>query len=361
MPFCVFNQNGITILNEINTIISMNINFKSMIFISNNDELYVKGDNTAYQLGMNTRKERFNVLAKNGFHNDVALVSNGFNNRHAFIYTNDDRLYGYGGNWDMQLGYFTSKTEVLTSKMIGYNFDSKIIQIECSKTFSLFLTLNGLVYGCGRNDNGNLLTRKHSFRNGITCFDILKQYKIVQIMVSERTSFVLDSNGVMYSFGANNSGELGIGMKELKRFNIVTNNAMIMSCGLYHVGFITNNYDLYMFGNNGFGQTGVNNEYKFINKPTRLYGKYSDLKCGGNHTIIKRNDNEFYGFGFNKNYRCLVKSKSNNILKPTKICIDSIKTKIGSNNDIIGFIPSGYDTYILQRYHVKSSKKCVIM
>ena len=80
------------------------------------------------------------------------LISFGICNDHVFIKTNDNKLIGFGNNEKNQLGivddiqYYDAQSPLL----IQFKFNAPLKTIACGDGHTLFLTINGTVYGCGQ-------------------------------------------------------------------------------------------------------------------------------------------------------------------------------------------------------------------
>jgi len=77
------------------------------------------------------------------------------NKYHGFIIDVDNNVYGFGANQWGQLG-LGHDDEVEGLHLIEYFKNIKIKQISCGNFHSLFLTDDGFIYSCGKNDHGQL-------------------------------------------------------------------------------------------------------------------------------------------------------------------------------------------------------------
>uniref|UniRef100_A0A6B2LS24 Uncharacterized protein n=1 Tax=Arcella intermedia TaxID=1963864 RepID=A0A6B2LS24_9EUKA len=87
------------------------------------------------------------------------------------------------------------------------------IQVAMSSDHSLILDDDHSLYGCGLNLSGQLglghfRNQMELVKNNLMCG------KIVRIACGETHSMALLSDGSLYSWGQNSSGQLGIGSKE---------------------------------------------------------------------------------------------------------------------------------------------------
>jgi len=95
-------------------------------------------------------------------------------------------------------------------------------------------------------------------------------------------------------------------------------------CGSFHSLVITEQGEAYTFGHNGYGNLGNNEvcEWGTGNpQPHRVAipGKIINGACGWNHNVLLTEDNEIFTFGDNANKQCSKTSQKNVIKIPTKL------------------------------------------
>ena len=289
---------------------------------------------------------------------DINFISRGSYNEHFFITTKNNKLYSFGSNIHSQAGW--KKGEYSSSPiLIDYDFLSPLKQIECGKRHTLLLTQNGIVYGCGSNEMGQLLlSNKDNYL--ITKLPALENMFITQIGCAMATSYAVNNDNKLITFGSDLLGQIGVKNAKENDINIVKiNDVDHINVGRYHVGFVTKNYTGYVFGNNQSSQCTAEPKSVLTNRvsnsgveePIIILNdiKCVDVKCGGYHTIIKTINNEYYSCGYNDGNICLIfDTDSNEIYSPTKISLKHIYKKTKSKKPIIDIIPCDYKTIILQ-------------
>lgn len=136
-----------------------------------------------------------------------------------------------------------------------------------SKFHSVFLAKNGQVYTCGFGLDGRLGHETEATLVVPKLVDKLKDTKIVQIAASRNNTYLVSSDGNIYSCGSNEFKQLGqvgvqkaltpkkIGLpKRLKGKSIRQ-----VECSRFHCAILTSSNELYTFGLNA-GQLGHPNE-----------------------------------------------------------------------------------------------------
>ena len=132
----------------------------------------------------------------------------------------------------------------------------------------------------------------------------------------------------------------------------------LFDCGRHHVGCISTDKQLYMFGHNLLGQLGRTPPQLGQQMDTIYHVKgkqgiicIDNIKCGDSHTIAKTIDNEYYSFGDNrKNQLCIEPQTYTRtyISRPKLMDIEYIKKLTKCNGNIIDIIPGNCVTFILQ-------------
>ena len=321
------------------------INSHGLFLIHDSNELWL---NDSAQTTVNKHVKRHNYLIKNIYFMDERTpntISNGLSNNHCFVYTIKGELYGFGYNYRQQI--IKGDNSFVEPTLIKYDFDSRIIQIECGFQHSLFLTSNGNVYGSGDNDCYQL-SSNHSSDNQYDISKIYDKRDIIRIRCALRASCLLTKNGTLLCVGS-----LAKTQNKMDKLVGIDSDIRVKTfdCGGYHAGCVTSDNLVYTFGDNKYGQLGVNSTQGYIEKPTKVNvkkkskDKIVNVRCGSNYTIIKTTNN-YYTFGY-KTY--LNEHSWTFIRKPILLDVSYIKAQTGLNGDIIDIIPAYFTSLILQK------------
>ena len=135
---------------------------------------------------------------------------------HNMVLTSDGAVYTWGWNYHGQLGNNTktNSNTIVAVQTIGTPLaGKKIVKIAAGQGHSLALTGDGIVYTWGRNDTGQLgnnATTDAMLPVAVTVTGTPMNNKtIVEIASGARHSLAIDSNGKVYAWGHNSSGQLG--------------------------------------------------------------------------------------------------------------------------------------------------------
>ncbi len=177
-----------------------------------------------------------------------------------------------------------------------------IIQISAGSYHTLALTNEGLIYSFGKNDYGQLGLGNYDNINIPTL--VLKINNIIQISAGYNHSLALTNTGKIYSWGINSTGQLGLGDNDDR--NIPTlisnlNNIIQISAGARHSLALSNEGKIYSFGYNYYGQLGLG-DYKWNNIPTLVTeapNNIIQISAGTKHSLCLTNNGYICSFGKN--------------------------------------------------------------
>ncbi|RXN09138.1 putative E3 ubiquitin- ligase HERC4 [Labeo rohita] len=165
----------------------------------------------------------------------------------------------------------------------------QVIQITCGDHHSMALTNNSQLFVWGENSHGQLgLKKDHPGSPSAQHVESLSGIPVAQISAGGDHSFVLSLSGVVFGWGKNSAGQLGLGdttdrhvptiINSLQRKKIVS-----ISCGGEHTATLSKGGAVFTFGSGGSGQLG-HNSLKDEHCPrvvAELWGsKVSEVTCG---------------------------------------------------------------------------------
>ena len=296
------------------------------------------------------------------FDMNIDLLSNGLTNSDYFMYNyNDNILYKCGYDYSNKIGkdLYEIGNDLYDANsvhtIIHHNFKSPLMDIKCGEYFALFLTINGNVFGCGNNDWGQLNRYNKKIPSNVSrdnnIVNIMDRNNITSINCCKNTSYMLNNNNILMSCGDNDNGLLGSNYYKYSyspELQYVLDGTRIKSfdCGIEHIGCISSDNELYMFGHNKWGQCSYkNSNHLYINIKI---DNIVSIKCGSYHNIIKTNNNEYYSFGKNDEQQLLLNINDHRIYIPTLISVHFIYNLIGNQSKIIDIIPGNDESFILQ-------------
>ncbi|XP_021561569.1 X-linked retinitis pigmentosa GTPase regulator-like [Carlito syrichta] len=175
------------------------------------------------------------------FKNDVPThLSCG--DEHTAIVTENNKLYVFGSNNWGQLGLGTKAT-VYKPTCVKALKPEKVKFAACGRNHTLVSTEEGIVYSTGGNNEGQLglgdIEERNTF-HPIRFFT--SQHKIKQLSAGSNTSAALTEDGKLFMWGDNSEGQIGLnGIVNTfvpQQVNVGKPISWI-SCGYYHSAFVT--------------------------------------------------------------------------------------------------------------------------
>ncbi|XP_022363525.1 X-linked retinitis pigmentosa GTPase regulator [Enhydra lutris kenyoni] len=263
-------------------------------------EEVVPGSGAVFTFGKTKFAE--NIPSKFWFKNDIpTFLSCG--DEHTAIVTGNNKLYMFGSNNWGQLG-LGSKSTINKPTCVKALKPEKVKFAACGRNHTLVSTEEGKVYAAGGNNEGQLGLGDTDERNSFHLISFFtSQRKIKQLSAGSNTSAALTEDGELFMWGDNSEGQ--IGLKNITNVCVpqqVTVGKPIswISCGYYHSAFVTTEGELYTFGEPESGKLGLPNQLLVNHRmPQPVPGipeKVVQVACGGGHTVVLT-ERAVYTFG----------------------------------------------------------------
>ncbi|XP_059410596.1 probable E3 ubiquitin-protein ligase HERC3 [Carassius carassius] len=182
----------------------------------------------------------------------------------------------------------------------------RVIQIACGDHHSVALTNDGQVFVWGENSHGQLGLRKdHPSSPSAQHVQSLSGVPLAQISAGGDHSFVLSLSGVVFGWGKNSAGQLGLGDTTDRHVPTILNSlngkkTVSISCGGEHTATLSKGGTVFTFGSGGSGQLG-HNSFRDEHHPrvvAELWGsEVSQVTCGRHYTLVSVTSKLIYSFG----------------------------------------------------------------
>jgi alpha-tubulin suppressor-like RCC1 family protein len=131
------------------------------------------------------------------------------------------------------------------------------------------------------------------------CVVQLKAAHALSLSAGGFHTLALQSDGSLWAWGDNSSGQLGDGSKEKRLTPVkVGDGYAAVSCGYYHTLAIAANGTLYSWGRNSFGQLG-NGTTKNSSTPRFVGEGYVAVAAGVGHSLGLATNGSLYAWGYN--------------------------------------------------------------
>lgn len=211
------------------------------------------GENDHGQLGDGTQTSRSTPAPVQGL-SGIQAIAAGYD--HTLAVAADGSVWSWGIDYKGQLGY--DDAALVPQKVPGV---SNIIAVAAGNGFSLALDRDGTLWGWGGNDNGELGdgTTTAPYTGRSNAVPVKGIAGVVKFSAGGEHSAAVTSNGLVYTWGRNDSGQLGNG--HLADTNLPQpvagiTNAIDVSAGDDHTVVLLSDGTAVAFGDNYEGQLG---------------------------------------------------------------------------------------------------------
>ena len=261
------------------------------------------GRNTYGGLGVNDTTNRPTPVQVFGISSSATAIAGGA--YHTAVLLADGTLRTFGANDQGQLG-----TGDTTSRLTPVQVTSVMKNLQGSVAGGIYHTAviltDGTVRTFGGNANGHLGVNDTTSRlTPVQVFGISSS--ATAVACGYRNTAVLLANGTVRTVGNNDSGQLGIDVASVTRQTPVqvfgiSSSATAVACGLYHIAVLLTDGTVRTFGRNTNGQLGINVNGGSRQTPVQVFGissSASAVACGTLHTAVILADGTVRTFGNN--------------------------------------------------------------
>ena len=229
---------------------------------------------------------------------------------HTAVVTDDDDLYTAGWNNKGQLGLNSDDAEIL--KLTRVSSVTKVQSVSCGWNHTLIVCNNGQLYGCGSNQYGQIGVGDHLNETKQFCLISIPNEKATVCAAGLRHSLIITDFGRVWAFGANKSGQLGLGKTDRKFVpvpevvsSLNNKNITRVASGSQHSVALSDSGEVFCWGSNQYGQCGVDPskmENKLFASPLQIGGmlkkvKVSEVVSGWSHILVKTDGGEVMSWG----------------------------------------------------------------
>lgn len=216
------------------------------------------------------------------------------------LLTNPGDVYGWGDNAFGQLG-IVNDISLLFSRPILIS-TANVVQVACGRQHSAFLTDEGKVYTFGLNYYGNLGIGNPGDRI-YNPTPVPLPYKISKIICGYVHTIFVTTDGLCYGCGSNYQGQLGlVNIPTFREARLIPHlPSIIDGAASDHSALLTANGEVYVSGSNDQGELGLGDVITGTN-----FTKISDLPkiiqvaCGPSTTLFLTSEGQIYGCGYGK-------------------------------------------------------------
>lgn len=214
------------------------------------------------------------------------------------------------------------------------------VQVASGNNHTVILTSTGEVYSCGVGEQGQLGRLKECFgnrggRRGLDLFlrpqrvHVRRKENFVSIACGSFTTFAITAEGVVYSWGLNNYGQLASGDTDDK-FNATKNapltemcagNTISIASGQHHSVFADTQGRVFASGRSEYGRLGLGENATETNLPVLVSDQLSStsIASGENVSFTVTTDGRAFAWGEGTNLQLAIGEEEEDLWVPTLI------------------------------------------
>ena len=281
--------------------------------LADDGTVWAWGDNSYGQLGDGTHDYRYTPVPVSGLSNVIAIAAGAY---HSLAVTADGSVWAWGNNGSGQLGngsYNDSNTPVQVSGLTG------VVAIAAGYYHSLALKSDGSVWAWGYNSyyqlgDGTYTTRYTPVQvKGPGGTGTLGG--VVAIAAGTYHSLALKSDGSVWAWGYNSSGQLGNGTTNYSFTPVqvsgpggtgTLDGVVAIAAGYYHSLALKSDGTVWAWGNNSNGQLGEGTATNY-NTPVQVVGPGGTgtltgvvaIAAGDANSLALESDGTVWAWGWN--------------------------------------------------------------
>ncbi len=240
------------------------------VALRNDNTIWAVGNNSFGQLGQGNTISKNKLVQVLGLKNIFKMAAG---ESHVIAVDKKGIIYGWGKNSNGELGENNIGKNTNSPVIIG-TINERILDVAAGKNQSVIITAEGKIFGYGEILNGYL--------------DIISD--VHQVQIGNGYLIILTKQGSVYKY------ENGI-------LNLISENNIIEISTIENTNmYQTKDENVYVWGNNDFGQLGLNSINSQLTpiQPQEYSNNVFAVGSGYNNSYIIENNGNVYGSGKNE-------------------------------------------------------------
>lgn len=246
------------VISSLSNVVAVAAGSSSSLAIDWRGRLYSWGANFSGQLGNNTMADTNVPVAVSGLSANVLAAAMG--GGHAIAMKADGTVSTWGGNDLGQLGHGFADTNYYPVPIMVTGLVATAV--AAGAFHNLVLATNGTVWAFGYNSSGQLGTGPSGYGYETSPLIVSNLSGVRAVVCGTSASFALKTNGTVWAWGFDLRGSLGIGPAGSVNYfpaqvlNLPT-NIVALAAGHAHTLALDSNGTVWTWGGNFYGQLGI--------------------------------------------------------------------------------------------------------
>uniref|UniRef100_A0A2I3G8M1 RCC1 and BTB domain-containing protein 2 n=1 Tax=Nomascus leucogenys TaxID=61853 RepID=A0A2I3G8M1_NOMLE len=237
-----------------------------VLYTTVNDEIFVLGTNCCGCLGLGDVQSTIEPRRLDSLNGKkIACLSYG-SGPHIVLATTEGEVFTWGHNAYSQLGNGTTNHGLVPCHISTNLSNKQVIEVACGSYHSLVLTSDGEVFAWGYNNSGQVgsgSTVNQPIPRRVT--GCLQNKVVVTIACGQMCCMAVVDTGEVYVWGYNGNGQLGLGNSgnqptPCRVAALQGIRVQRVACGYAHTLVLTDEGQVYAWGANSYGQLGTGNK-----------------------------------------------------------------------------------------------------
>jgi alpha-tubulin suppressor-like RCC1 family protein len=233
----------------------------------------------------------------------VVNISTGHYHTLALMGDGSIRAWGFNAMGQLGDGTTTRRLSPVTVRNIGPAFGNAAVDVVGGRDMSLALMADGTVRAWGGGANGELGNGTNPTRQ-TTPVTVSSLSGVVELAGGRNHALALKSDGTVWAWGLNTSGQLGNGSKTSRNTPVQVQgitNAVAVAAGADHSVALLADGRVLTWGEAGRGQLGNGSTLDRTSPVTvaGLPGNVTFIGCGRDHTLVVTADGQLWDWGQN--------------------------------------------------------------
>ena len=221
------------------------------------------------------------------------IVDAGITNGQCVFCTETGDVYTF---LTSELRKFWNEHDIRQFSCTQYSLPEPIFQVHSVSQQNYAVSQQGSLYAwgdCNLNEPHQIIPSPSPI-----CFSD----PVLEVAVGHRFACLLTAQGKVYAWGSDDFGQLGNGDGRKSYFPLRIlhlSNIQKIVCGGFHVLALDKNGDVFSWGWNHCGQTGIGKYPSIQVSPSKLLlpGKAADIAAGWVNSYVKLEDSRVFGWG----------------------------------------------------------------